>query len=297
LQDRQAIVDQLPGEVREQLAYKAINYQSDIEHAREKAAAYYYALAEKKFQDSSFAVQNEGYSCLLEIQEIYSGFRDVAQRLAEYKAAMPEVFSFEIITKYPNTLPPGVRAGLEKIDLAMFDSPKYRYSNQESRPINNRYKIQLIIRDIKIQPEKKGELAFTETVKIQDGIAYQLDNEGDFVIDEGGNKIEVPKLKTLVCYVNQYKQEKSILVLGEVRLIDAETLRTVAQQKAKGVSEFTHVYAKFKGDLDALSPESFKLVGSKEQDYPSDANMIMHAGERFAQDAISKVITLIGQKK
>ncbi len=297
MQERQEIVGQLPGEIREHLAYKPNNYKSDLQYAREKTAAYYYALAEKKFQDSSFKEQNQGYQCLLKIQEIYPGFRDVQKRVAEYKAAMPEIFSYEIINNYPNTLPPGVRAGLENIDLAMFDSPKYRFSNQEAMPLNSHYKIQLIIKDIKIQPEKKGELAFTETVKIQDGLAYQLDSEGDFALDESGNKIEVPKLKTLVCYVNQYKQEKSILMLGEFRIIDAESLKPIAKQRAKGESEFTNVYAKFKGDLDALSPESFKLVGSKEEDYPSDENMIMHAGERFAQDAVLKVLRLLEDKK
>jgi hypothetical protein len=65
----------------------------------------------------------------------------------------------------------------------------------------------------------------------------------------------------------------------------------------QGVSNFTHRYARFKGDLDALSPESASLIGSQKQDFPSDGAMIQHASENLFKEAAGVLSVALGNVK
>lgn len=62
----------------------------------------------------------------------------------------------------------------------------------------------------------------------------------------------------------------------------------------QGVSNFTHRYARFKGDLDALSPESAALIGSRKQEFPSDGAMIQHATENLFKEASAILSQALG---
>lgn len=293
LNSRQQKVFTLPRELLDQGNFTAVNYDVDMQVSREKAAGYYYALATKQLKDGGSENHPEAVGYLIKVNDIYPGFRDVEALIEKYKMIDPLFIYYQIENYYSNSLPPGVGNSIEEMDLSRFNTPEYRFQN--SKPPKDLYKVfvQISITRIKISPERSGELAYTESAEIQDGVAYELDGEGDFVLNSLGEKIEIPRFKTLVCYANEYKQEKSIKIIGTVEVINRETGNSIGKKAIVGESKFVNLYAKFKGDLDALSPESFDLVGSKKQEYPDDALMIMDANEKLDQDAVNKVAAML----
>lgn len=292
METRQQKVAQLPEDVLMQMQFEEVDYRNQLSQSRQKAAEYYYALVNKKMEDGKGNEDPRVYEYLVKIEQVYPGFRDAGELLAAWKEAQPKCVLMKIDNAHRAPLPPGVAAGLEKIDPGMFSTDEFRFTNKKSS-CRCGYFAEVTITDIKIKPEKTGELAYTESVKIQDGVAYQLNSDGNFVYDSLGKKIEIPKYNTLVCYVTEYRQEKSILMLGTVKLFDRETGKMTGTEILRGESVFTHSYAKFKGDMDALSAETFKLVGSKKRDFPSDSNMILHAGEQLCGDASRQVIKML----
>lgn len=293
LEARQQKVAVLDSALLETAEINFSNYDPDIEFTREKAAIYYYALAEKYMESGTAEKQTESIELLKTIQNFYPGFRDVDVLLASYKANEPLYIYYQIQNNYPYTLPPGTVNSLENIDLSKFNTQRYHFVNSKSPKDQFKIFVQLTLNRVKISPERTGELAYTESVEMQDGIAYKLNDDGGFVFDAEGQKIEIPKFKTLVCYVNEYKQEKSMLLIGKVEVIDRDSEKIIATRSIKGPSDFENIYAKFKGDMDALSAETFKLVGTKKLEFPSDAAMINNAGEKFGRDAAIKVIELL----
>lgn len=292
MQMRQQKVEKLPLEVLNQVGYVNINYDNDIQISRQKAAEYYYALAKKQLEKPN-GDNHVSYGYLKAIQEIYPGFRDVEKLIVKLKMAEPLYIYYHIENDYPYTLPPGTSKSLKSIDLSIFNTSRYRFLNK--KPPTDQYKVfvQLTITGVKISPEKTGELSYTESVEMQDGIAYELDENGDFVLDSLGRKIQIPKLKTLVCYVTEFKQEKMMMLIGKIEVIDRKTGQTIGMKTIKGESKFINLYANFKGDMDALSRETFELVGTNERDFPDDAAMIIHAGNRLGEDAVKKVTEVL----
>lgn len=289
LNNRQLKIVNLPPDVLSSIGYTQTAYESDIENSREKAAAYYYALAKKQLSSGNPDAQPEAIGNLQNIQSIYPGYKDVDELLRKYISMEPIKVFYSIEDGFAGTMPPGVSQDLQRLDLSEFDLPKYRFVSD--KPSNDEFRVYAEIRftNVKISPAKTGELAYTESVEIQDGLAYQLDEAGDFILDSNGQKIEIPRFETLVCYVNEYKQLKSMKLLGEVEIYDRNSGKTIGYRQISGEAKFEHVYAKFKGDLDALSPESKLLLGTKEKDFPTDGQLIMFAGMRMVEDASKKI--------
>lgn len=293
LNARQATVSKLPPEILQSINYKATDYSEELESARQKAAAYYYAMAMKCLADSNYLASPSAYDYFLAAHNVYPGFRDVEKRMAEYKSNEPKFINYQFENLFPNSLPPGSIQFLENLDLSLFNTPKYYFVHETPNSDRADVFVRLSLTRVKISPERTGELAYTESAKMQDGIAYALNDDGDFKLDSLDRKIQIPKFNTLVCYVTEYKQEKSMLLLGKIEVIDRSSGKTIAVKSVKGVSDFENRYAKFKGDMDALSPETFELLGTKEREFPDDAVMIKHAGEKFAKDAAEKVIEVL----
>jgi hypothetical protein len=290
---RQEKMAMLPNDVLTSIGFTRTDYTSDLENAREKAALYHYALAQKQLSAGNEGAHSEAVDNLQKIQAIYPGFRDVEELLGRFNMVNPIKVFYAIENKFQGTLPPGVGGDLQRLDLSEFDRPKYRFVSE--RPDGDEFQVYAEIRltNVKISPAKTGELSYTESVEIQDGLAYQLDEAGDFVLDSTGQKIEIPRFETLVCYVTEYKQLKSMKLLGEVEIFDRNSGKTIGYRQLTGEAKFEHLYAKFKGDLDALSPESKTLIGTKEKEFPTDGQLIMFAGMRMVEDASKKIAEVL----
>lgn len=290
---RRENLEDLPTHILAAIQFDRTNYAAPLEESREKAALYYYTLATKLIESDQDVNADKIYTYLNTVHHIYPGFREVEVLMKTYKKPEPLQVYYAIDNHYPGMLPPGINQWLQQLNLAEFDVPKYRFTSQ--KPSDEAFKIYAEIRilDVKIAPGQTGELSYTETVEIQDGIAYQLDQAGGFVLDSAGQKIEIPKIETLVCYATEYKQVKSMLILGEVELFDRASKASLGLKKISGEATFEHLYAKFKGDLDALSPESMALIGTKEKDFPTDSQLLRYAGMRLAEDASKKIADVL----
>ena len=225
----------------------------------------------------------DAMQCLEIVNALDSSYRRTAYLLDSLHRTAPAPLYYQILLDYPYPLPPGMAEFITESDLAPYSTINIYFVNKKPDPY--RLYAEIRITDVKIAPEKTGELAFAESVQMQDGLAYKLDESGDFLRDSAGQKIEIPKFKTLACYVSDYQQQKSIQLFGEVLLVSVPNGKILIRKPVQGASHFTHRYARFKGDLDALSPESALLIGSRKQEFPSDGAMIQHASENLFKEA------------
>ena len=293
LEKRQQKVSALPAGALDSLKFEAVNYEGFINESRHKACSYYYAKAMKLNETGTAVNRQQAYHDLVMVQKLMPGFRDVEEMLKKYEAEKPIDVFYEIRNEYAGYLPWRLDDELVYLDLSSFNSPKYRFFDDERQAQNIRYKAVIMVKDIKILPENTEELYYTETAKLQDGIAYKLNDAGGFLLDSVGNKTEIPKFKTIACYVTETRQKKSLLIGGTIQLTDTKTGQTFAGKNISGESTFEHRSAKFKGDLDALSPETLQLIGSKELEYPSDLELILRASDKFKINAVNEMIEVL----
>jgi hypothetical protein len=290
MDQRQQFIAGLPQAVKDSMGFQAATYERLIRTSRYNAARYYHALAVKYRTDNLPGAPFYIFDNLARAYSIDPDFENVRAWINQFGRTNHLLIHYYSRNDYPGFLPPGIDEYFESLNLRRHSEPAYRFTPDKPADKDFHYLAKVVVTDVDIIPEKTGELAYTETVKMQDGIAYQLDDAGQFVLDENGRKIEFPKFKTLVCYVNEYKQEKAIRLRGKVEITDRATGRVVALLDITGVAEFSNIYAKFKGDIDALSTESMALIGTKELDFPSDGQMMLEAAGALSKDAAAKIL-------
>jgi len=293
LDKRQQKVLTLPSTTLDSLHYELVKYDAFISESRENACIFYYTQAEKLLETGTAANRQRAYNNLVLANQLLPGFRDVKKLLQQYEANKPIDVFYEVRNEFDDYLPWRLEEELVYLDLSDVNSPKYRFFNDENQAKECKYQAVITVKDIKISPENTEELYYTETAKLQDGIAYKLNDTGGFLLDSAGNKTEIPKFKTIACYVTETLQKKSLIIGGNVQIIDKSTNQAFNGKFVTGESKFEHRSAKFKGELDALSPESLELIGSKELDYPSDLEMILRASDKFKINAVNEMIEVL----
>lgn len=289
LDTRQQKVAMLPEDARVQLQFTPEDYSSFLSESREKACAYYYALAQKKLTSGNLDDHPKAFQYLLGIDSLIPEYKDVKELLAKYKKVEPVYIYFRIKNKYSNQLSPSIEMAIKNIDLSAFDQDGIKFLNEKPKQGGYQYYAEVKIYNIMISPEKTEEIFYTESADIQDGVAYEVDENGDFILDSLGNKFEMPKYKTIACYVTESIQHKSMLVAGTVEILERATGNKIAEKEIIGETKFSHRWAKFDGDLNALSAETFELVGTREFDYPSDNAMMNKATEKLGKNAAAVV--------
>ncbi|NCA84738.1 MAG: hypothetical protein EOM83_04100 [Clostridia bacterium] len=288
LDARQLKLGTLPQAVRQQINVTSYDYSAPLFQTRQKACLYYYTLAGHHLKTNK---STDALQCLEMVNSIDSLYRNTSRLIDSLQRCAPTPVYYEVVLDYPYPLPPGMAEFISESDLAPYNTRSVFFVNHKPDPY--RLYAEIRITDVKIAPEKSGELAYSESVEIQDGLAYKIDARGDFVRDSARQKIEIPKYKTLACYVSEYQQEKSLQLFGEVLLVSVPDGKILMSKPVKGVSHFTHRYARFKGDLDALSPEAASLIGSRKQEFPSDGAMIQHATENLFKEAAIRLSAVL----
>lgn len=293
---RQEKLSSLSDTTKALMQFKPADYSDFTAQAVAKATQYHYTLALKQLESQNMPDAQKAYENLLKVKELTPGFKDSDELLAKFVNIEPVQVFYKVTNRFSGYLPPELENELLYLDLTLMSTPFYKFHDNQNQVKNFHYKISVDIFDVKIIPENTREANYVETAKVQDGIAYQLDDQGNFVYDEKGNKIEYPKLKTIACYITETINEKAMLIGGTVEITDAATGKIVGLQSITGESKFFNRSAIFKGDINALAPETFELLGTKEMDYPSDLEMILRASDKFKINAVNYIIGEIGQR-
>lgn len=270
--------------------FKITDYSPHTEQARTNAASYHYALAVKHLESDEFLKQQLAYTHLVRVNELIPGYRDTKKLFEEFGQFEPVCLHYKVRNHYRGYLPYELVQEMEYLDLTRLSTQRFRFTDRAGARDEVRFTITIDLLDVKISPENTQELHYVETARVQDGIGYQLDDDGNFIYDEDGKKIEFPLLKTIACYVTETRKEKSMRIEGKVEIVDVASSAVIGRHFISGETIFSNRSAIFKGDINALSPETFELLGTKDAEYPDDLPMILQASDRFKENVVNYIL-------
>lgn len=152
------------------------------------------------------------------------------------------------------------------------------------------FTIEVAFTEINITPEFVKERTFRTEKVIADGVSYLKDDDGNFILDEDGNKIEIENLVTVRARYFEYSQNKAVNVVGRVRYSDATTGQVLDSFPLSSEFIFDNVYARYRGDARALNPDLLVLTTNRHLPFPTNEQMIYDAG-RDLKDRLKSIIS------
>ncbi len=280
---RQDLVKSLPEEVRQRINYRPIDYSTDMAEAINRASAYLYARAEQLLKSNDRNDARKAYFLLLELSQINRNYRDTDAliRQALMKGTNQVLLAFDNQT--------GMRLPEGFVDNVMLFNPadfKDEFISYDLFPVSGKqydYTVYISLKNILISPERLESRSFTETAEIQDGTKPKRDENGRIVLDNDGNVIEVPNYRTVSAVVNETIMSKSATLEATIDYVQTGSSSVVYSIPVSANSNFTHAYATFNGDQNAISRETKRMVGNKPIPFPPDGNMLIEASRSLNQ--------------
>jgi hypothetical protein len=212
----------------------------------------------------------------------YSGdsFRDLDEIIneARYKGMSRVLVS--IVNQTILNLPQEFTDGLISVNARELNSEWVEYyTRKPDEKINFDYFVDIILQSIVVSPDLVKDKDFLEKKTIDDGFQYVLDAKGNVMKDTAGNDIKIKKYKDIQCTFIESRQLKECNITGEVEFISTNPESLLKKQPIAAGNRFEHVSARAIGDIDALSPESLRLINIKPVPFPDDMEMIIDCTE------------------
>jgi hypothetical protein len=279
LKNRQASVKRvMPMKVGNQtIQYDYVDYDAEIVTAKRKAADYYYnhgqALMNNKTKDS----YREAYYDFVKAKN-YSGgsYPGLDQMIndAQYLGTSRALIS--VVNRTVLNLPQEFLDDLVSVNASEINSQWVEYyTRKPSTNVPFDYYIDIVLQSVNVTPDLVKDKDRIEKKKIDDGFQYVLDAKGNVMKDTAGNDIKIKKYKEIQCTVIESSQTKDCNISGEIDFYTSNPETLLSKQPIVGGMHFEHISARAVGDLNALTPESKKLVDLDPVPFPDDLQMTL----------------------
>ena len=274
-------------------AFQFNNYDDEIITNKNQLSDYLYAKAKQLFNANNKLDYRAAYSDLEYIEKINPNFKDVRSLM---DVAHEKGLDFVIVSMKNETqkvIPKRLEDDLLNFDTYGLNDLWTVYHGAKDSKISYDFGLELNLRNIKVSPEQIREKEIIKEKDIKDGFKYLLDENGNQVLDQEGNKIKVDKLVKVRCELYQFTQFKSAKVTGIVKYVDLNTKQVIQTYPIESRFSFQHIYANFKGDKRALDASFLDLIRFRVVPFPTNEQMIYDAG----QDLKEKLKSIISRNK
>ncbi|MEI7596650.1 MAG: hypothetical protein WCK02_12945 [Bacteroidota bacterium] len=279
LKNRQDIIRTLPTDVLSKIGYQYIDYDQELISAKQKAAEYFYVHAVSLIDKKEKMAARQAYDELIRVKGYYPSYKDVDQKLllAKEQGMSYVIFVMKNVTSVP--LPPDFESELTKISLYELNN---FWTNFDTREVKNRvydYAIMVNMKNINVSPEQAKEIERTETKKVEDGYQYVLDAKGNVMKDSLGNDIKIQKYKDIQCFVTEHKLHKQSIISGSIDFMKLSNGQLMKSDPITSEYFFDYSWAIAKGDMNAASEETKKMIKNKAIPFPDSFGMLLNTGQ------------------
>jgi hypothetical protein len=266
------------------------NYDDEIIANKNQLSDYLYAKAKKFFNKNNKFDYRAAYNDLEYLEKINPNFKEVRSLMEVSHERGLDFVIVSMKNKTQKVIPKRLEEDLLNFDTYGLNDLWTVYHGAKDPKINYDFGLELNLRKIKVSPEQIREKEIIKEKDIKDGLKYLLDENGNQVLDQEGNKIKVDKLIKVRCELYQFTQFKSAKVTGIVKYVDLYTKQIIQTYPIESRFSFQHIYANFKGDKRALDASFLDLIRFRVVPFPSNEQMIYDSGQGLKQK-LKSVIT------
>ncbi|HET6245638.1 MAG: hypothetical protein H0V01_00530 [Bacteroidetes bacterium] len=260
------------------ISFDFVNYDEEIINAKRKAAEFYYVRGTLLLENGSKENARSAYNDFKNVQKFFSDYKDLNQQINKALDIGTSHVAFKMQNASGIPLPLAFEEDLTKISLNDLNGQWVKFHTIIEKNAFYDYTVKVNIRMIDISPEGLKEVHFIETKDVQDGFQYLLDKNGNVMKDSLGNDMKAPKYKTITCNLIETQQKKTARIAGTIDFIDNHTGQLLKSDPIASDVFFDHISLIAIGDLNALKPETKKMIGIKPMPFPPNPEMIMQCG-------------------
>lgn len=257
--------------------FRFTDYSDHLINSKNEYAGYLYEEARSMMENGDKLSYRNAFAAFTELQRIYPGFRDTEELLNEAHFYGTDFVFVEVKNQTPFVIPRKLEEELLNFNTYGLDDFWTEYHGNKSTDYTYDYAVNLNFRDIQISPERVLEREIPLEAEVLDGISYQKDRKGDFVLDSLGNKIKIEHFVKVKGTLYKTIQTKALAIQGKVDYLDLHRDQLVNSYPLETEFVFENVFARFSGDERLLSKEDKQILRNRFVPFPTNEQMMVDA--------------------
>ncbi|MBQ0734090.1 hypothetical protein [Aquimarina celericrescens] len=267
------------------------NYDQRILSTKDKLTKYLYDNARSLLSSAQRKMDYRTvYDNLVYLNKITPNYKNTRALIEEAHLKGTDFVKVTMKNRTNVVIPKRLEADLLNFGTYGLDDLWTVYHSQPQKNINYDYAMEVALREINISPEQVRERQLEREKQVTDGWEYLLDENGEVVKDEEGNKIKVDKVITVRCEYYEFRQFKATNVVGNVQYKNLRTKQLLEAFPIVSEYVFEHIYANYNGDKRALDDDLIRYLGLQAVQFPSNEQMVYDSGEDL-KNKIKNIIT------
>jgi hypothetical protein len=253
--------------------------------ARQNAAGYLYTSAQNLIgiarSNNDRKAARQAFDKLNQIDQYYQNYKDKETLKAQAKdLGISRVF-FKMLNSSGMIMPAEFERELLSVYARDLNTNWLQFYTQRQSGMYYDFEIFMNVQTVVVSPEQQREREYIEERDINDGNEPVLDGRGKPKLDSLGRPITRPKIRHVRATILEVSQRKNARVGGQLEFIDGSNGQMIKKVPANADAIFENFAATFKGDREALSPESQQKIGNRPQPFPSNPQLLMNAADRL----------------
>ena len=256
------------------------NYNEQIVNTRDALATYLYAEANARLNNANSKEDfRNAYYDLYALNKLVYAYKDVKDLMDIAHTNGINHVNVSLQNESQIALP--IQLENDLLDFSSYGMDDFWtvYHSNASAAIDYDYNLDVAFTQIDISPEYVKERVLRTEKRIKDGTKFLKDDEGNYVLDEDGERIEVDNFITVRARYFEFEQNKAVSLVGRVRYTDARTGEVIESFPLVSEFIFDHRYANYRGDRRALNSNHIALTRNRPMAFPTNEQMIYDAGD------------------
>ncbi|MBN1413677.1 MAG: hypothetical protein JW973_01150 [Bacteroidales bacterium] len=261
--------------------YDYVDYDKQMVEAKKKAADYYYDNANRLMKLNTKESYRQAYYEFRKAKNYMgSAYPNIDNLINESHYLGISRVLVEVVNNTHIKFPDEFLGNISTLDTREFANEWTEYHLERmDRETQYDYYVDIVLQMVDISPDMASDKDYIEKKTIEDGFTYVLDSKGNVMKDSLGNDIKVKKYKEITCTVIETLQQKHCTIKGNLEFIAASTNQLLKKEPIAASTHFEHRSARAIGDINALTPETKKLIQLKRIPFPDDFSMIYDCTE------------------
>lgn len=275
------------------ISFDFYDFTENILVEKENYANYLYTKANDLLRTKDKIDSRVAYNSFVELEKLAPQFRDVS---ALKREAYLNGIDFILVSLYNDTeqvIPEQVEDRLLNFSTLNLDDLWTEYHMNKREDVLYDSSIEINFTSIQFSPERLVERQIPLEREIVDGWRYKKDRNGNFILDDRGNKIKEDIIVKASGTLFETVQSKEVKVVAEVNYFDLIRDQKTNSYPLESVFVFENRFADFEGNQNILTKDEQFLLRGRPVDYPSNEMMITDASE----DIKAKLKSILKQQR
>ncbi|MGM0636494.1 MAG: hypothetical protein ACQESK_10555 [Bacteroidota bacterium] len=265
------------------IRFRFVDYSQEIINSRNELVEFYYHEAQELLQTGEKYSARQAYDDLKEIESLRPNYKNTRVMMEDAYYIGTDFVLVDIQNKTNTVIPRQVHEMLTDFNTFGLDEFWTQYHAEEEPELDYDYGVKIEFMNFMFSPDQLREKEETLSREVVDGWQYKTDRNGNYILDDEGNKIKEDVYVEVEGVLFHAIQQKSVAVEARVIYRDFKQGQNINTFPLTSEFMFENAYGSFSGDARVLNDEEKQVIKNKPVPFPSNERMLIDASEDIKQ--------------